>query len=187
MYMTSTGAQRALVTCSEQFSRRVRPGSKGELLCADAAGAGLLEREEGARGLVDSVVHSDGDRADVIGARPPKGWVRSQHDLPEHAVESIVGACDSIMRRNGVSVEDIDWVIPHPGTDVVHGKVKAALGVPDEKFVVNFERFGNTSSASIPIVLAEERERGRLRDGDLVLSPAIGAGWYYGALLYVVG
>lgn len=174
----------ALVVCSEQFSRRVRPGSRGELVCSDAAGAVVLTKSADQHGLIDIVLHSDGSRADVISARPPKGWVRSQESLPDHAAASLVEACAEVLGHCAVSMEDVDWVVPHPGTDVVHRRVRQELEVPDEKFVVNFARRGNTSSASIPIVLAEEMAAGRFRPGDLVLSPAIGAGWYYGAMLY---
>ncbi|NIH85755.1 ketoacyl-ACP synthase III [Amycolatopsis granulosa] len=176
-------ARHALVVCSEQFSRRVRPGSKGELVTSDAAGAVVLSKSDRG-GLIDVVLHSDGSRADVIRVAAPRGWIRSQSSLPDHAVTSIVESCAEILRRTGVTMDEIDWVVPHPGTDVVHRRVRAALEVPEEKFIVNFETRGNTSSASIPIVLAEEIAAGRFRPGDLVLSPAIGAGWYSGAMLY---
>ncbi|MFJ8813863.1 ketoacyl-ACP synthase III [Amycolatopsis thermoflava] len=180
------GTRHALVVCSEQFSRRARPGSKGELLCGDAAGAVVLSRRGDPGGLLDSVLRSDGSRASVVAAPGPRGWIRSQKDLPEHATSSMVEVCSELLARNGLTIDDVDWVVPHPGTDVVHRRVRAALGVPDHKFVVNFETRGNTSSASIPIVLAEETGSGRFRQGDLVLSPAVGSGWYYGALLYRV-
>ncbi|TVT18586.1 ketoacyl-ACP synthase III [Amycolatopsis rhizosphaerae] len=177
----------ALVVCSEQFSRRARPGSKGELVCGDAAGAVVLSKRPENPGLIDLVLRSDGERAKVVSAPAPHGWVRSQKDLPEHAVSSIVEVSGELLRRNGLDMDTVDWVVPHPGTDVVHNRVREALGVPAGKFVVNFQERGNTSSASIPIVLAEARGAGRFRPGDLVLSPAIGAGWYYGAMLYRVG
>ncbi|WP_046469424.1 3-oxoacyl-ACP synthase [Allosalinactinospora lopnorensis] len=175
----------ALVTCSEQFSRRARPGSKGELVCGDAAGAAVLEkRDDGGTGLIDSTLRSDGDRASVVSVPTDTGWVRSQRDLADHAVAGIVEACSELLDRSGLRMSDIDWVVPHPGTDVVHNRVRGALGVPETKLVLNFQVRGNTTSASIPIVLAEKWDAGLFRPGDLVLSPAIGAGWYSGALLY---
>lgn len=187
MYLTSTSARIAVVTCAEHFSRRVRPGSKGALVCSDAAGAVVLRRLEGrGPGLLDTAVLSDGNRADVIVARPPQGHVRSQPSLPEHAVASIQAACSLVLERNNLSISDVDWVVPHPGTDVVHRRVQEALAIPNEKFVVNLASVGNTSSASIPLALDEHRRAGGLQAGELVLSPAIGAGWYYGAMLYVV-
>ncbi|WP_051362975.1 ketoacyl-ACP synthase III [Amycolatopsis thermoflava] len=177
-------ARHALVVCSEQFSRRVRPGSKGELVASDAAGAVVLSKSTEKSGLIDVVLHSDGSRADVIRVAAPRGWIRSESTLPDHAVTSIVDSCAEVFRRTGVTMDEVDWVVPHPGTDVVHRRVRTALEVPEEKFIVNFETRGNTSSASIPIVLAEQVAAGRFRPGDLVLSPAIGAGWYSGAMLY---
>lgn len=189
MYLTTTGSQTALVTASEHFSQRVRPGSRGSLVTADGAGAVVVKRGAGSqgRGVMDTLVQSDGQRADVIAARPPLGHVRSQPSLPDEAVASIAGACEEIMRRNGLGMDDVDFVVPHPGTDVVHRRVQQALGIPDSKFRVNLARVGNTSSASIPLMLAEMIARGELSPSDVILSPAIGAGWYSGAMLYGVG
>lgn len=189
MYLEATGTSTAVIVSSEQFSQRVRPGSKGALVTADGAGAAVLRRGPGSGGpgLIDSIVSSDGDRAEVIVARPPLGHVRSQKSLPEEAVASITAACSELLSRNGMTMDDVDYVVPHPGTDVVHRRVQGALGIPDEKFKVNLERVGNTSSASIPLMLQEMCVAGALQPDDVVLSPAIGAGWYSGAMLYGVG
>jgi 3-oxoacyl-[acyl-carrier-protein] synthase-3 len=87
-------------------------------------------------------------------------------------------------RRPAVQLGDIDWVVPHPGTDAVHQQVKQRLAIPPERFLTNFEARGNTGAASIPIVLAEHRAQDRFRPGDLLLTPAVGPGWFRGALLF---
>jgi 3-oxoacyl-[acyl-carrier-protein] synthase-3 len=173
----------AVVVCSEVFSRRVRPGSTGELVVGDAAGAVVLVKG-GAPGVVDSVLASDGGYAETVTAYPPQLWIKSKPELLELAVSSMVDVCDELLTRNGLTIADIDWVVPHPGTDVVHQQVKQRLAIPPERFLTNFETRGNTGAASIPIVLAEFREQDRFRPGDLLLTPAVGSGWFRGALLF---
>jgi 3-oxoacyl-[acyl-carrier-protein] synthase-3 len=172
----------AVVVCSERFSRRVRPGSTGEQVVGDAAGAVVLTRD--GPGVVDSVLRSDGGRAETVTAYPPAMWIRSKPDLAEVAASSIVDICTTMLARNGLTMVDIDWVVPHPGTEVVHRTVRAQLDIPPHRFLTNFESRGNTGAASIPIALSEFRERGMFGPEDLFLTPAVGSGWYCGALLF---
>jgi 3-Oxoacyl-[acyl-carrier-protein (ACP)] synthase III C terminal/Ankyrin repeat len=156
------------------FSRRVRPSSAGELVVGDAAGTVVLVK--GAPGIVDSVLASDGSYAQTVTAYPPELWIRSKPELLELAVSSMVDVCDELLTRNGLTIADIDWVVPHPGTDAVCQQVKQRLAIPPERFLTNFETRGNTGAASIPIVLAEHHKR--FRQGDLLLTPAVGSGWF---------
>jgi len=172
----------AVVVCSERFSRRVRPGSTGERVVGDAAGAVVLAK--GGPGVIDSLLASDGSSADTVTAYPPNLWIKSKPELLELAVSSMVGTSDEVLARNGLTMADVDWVVPHPGTDLVHQRVKERLGIPPERFLTNFETRGNTGAASIPIVLSEFGERDRFRAGDLFLTPAVGSGWFRGALLF---
>jgi 3-oxoacyl-[acyl-carrier-protein] synthase III len=167
---------------ARRFSRRVRPGSTGELVVGDAAGTVVLAK--GAPGVVDLVLASDGSHAETVTAYPPELWIKSKPELLELAVSSMVAVCDQLLARNGLTMADIDWVVPHPGTDTVHQQVKQRLAIPPERFLTSFETRGNTGAASIPIVLAEHRAQDRFRHGDLLLTPAVGSGWFRGALLF---
>lgn len=176
----------AIVVSAERFSRRVRPGSKGEQIVGDAAGAVLVSKGEpgGVSGLRDSLMISDGARHDATTVLPPLGWIRSRKDLKDTAVASHTEVAVSLLKRAGLTMDDVDWVVPHPGTGALHRAVREALGIPPERFVTNYEEVGNTGSASIPIVLSEMRADGRLTEGHLVLAPTVGAGWFYGGLLF---
>ncbi|UGY94145.1 ketoacyl-ACP synthase III [Streptomyces gobiensis] len=180
----------AVVVCSEQFSRRTRPGSKGELVAGDAAGAVVVERgepdsaPEGAPGLIDSVLFSDGEHAQTIFARRPSGWITSQPELVDRAIEGNVRVTELLLERNGLEIGDVDWVLPHPATDPIHRAVRDKVGIDADRFVVTIEERANTSSASIPIALSELLASGRTRPGQLYLTPAIGSGFFEGALLF---
>jgi len=183
--LSPTALRTALIVSSERFSRRVRPGSRGELVAGDAAAAAVLERGDPAvPGLLDSVLHSKGEYADLTVGQPPDGWVRSRPGLVEQAVQSITETVSELLDRNGLDIADIDWLVPHSGTAPIFTTIQEKIGIAPEKFVTNFETRANTSSASIPVVLSENCANGTFRRGDLFLTPAVGGGWFYGGLLF---
>lgn len=185
MFLLSNRWKRAVVVSSDIFSRRVRPGSKGQLVTGDAAAAVVLERTENTEsGLIDSVFHCDGSLKDITRVPPPEGWVKSQPELIDNAIQSNVYVVNQLLERNNLTMNDIDWVVPHPGTNPVHNGIKKELNIPDEKFMVNFQHRGNTGSASIPNALAEFYKNGTFKKGDLIISPGVGSGWYYGGILF---
>lgn len=176
--------RRALVVCSERFSDRVRPGSKGELIVADGAGAVLLELDgSGRTGVLDYVEDSRGHLADVVGLKLPEGWVRSQLSLAQEVSDSTFRHITDLLVRNDVGVDDLDWFVPHPGTAPVHEALVDRLSMSWAKVLINFATTANLSAASIPLLLSELRQEGRVQDGQLVLIAAVGSGFYAGGLL----
>jgi 3-oxoacyl-[acyl-carrier-protein] synthase-3 len=93
-----------------------------------------------------------------------------------YSAEQILGEC-------GKSVEDVDVYIPHQANKRIIDYAVGKLGIPREKTVVNVERYGNTSSGSIPLALTDARAEGRLQDGTLVLMTGMGAGLTWGSAL----
>lgn len=186
MYLKARQVKRAVVVGCDQFAKRVRPGSKGQLVCGDAAGAAILELKtsNSISSVIDVLLKSDGSLSDVVKAPGPNGWVKSRMDLVDEAIHKNMDAAEEILSRNGLNIKDVDWVVPHPGTDLVHKGIQKRLEIEEKKFVVNFSYRGNTSSASIPIVLSEFYEKGIFKKGDLFLCPAIGSGLFYGSLLF---
>ena len=89
----------------------------------------------------------------------------------------------SIMERNGLSVEDINWLVPHQANLRIIEAVSSRAGVPSEKVLVNIEHTGNTSAASIPLCLDEYK--GRLKKGDKIILTAFGAGFTWGAMYLI--
>jgi len=180
------GWKRAVVVAADRFSHRARPGTRGQLVFGDAAGAVVLERgdRQDPRGLLDSVLDCDASQADAVAARPPQGWLRPRPELIDLAISSSLKVADHVLDRNGLKPGDLDWLVPHPGNNAIHQGVRDGLDLPAAKFLTNFATRGNTGCASIPIALSEYTRSGVLGTGDLVLSTAVGSGWYYGGLLY---
>ena len=186
--------RRALVVASETTSRRARPGSRGTLILGDGAGAFVLERGDGtsaSRGgkLLDYELASDGEHHGIMEINAA-GWVQTylpQRELCALAARSIADVSKRLLARNGVTLADITWLVPHSGTAGVQAAIARTLELPDERILTNYGEVGNVSSASIPVALDHFVAAGRVRPGDLVLSAAVGGGWYVAAALYTVG
>jgi 3-oxoacyl-[acyl-carrier-protein] synthase-3 len=99
------------------------------------------------------------------------------------ATRVLVSSAEAVLERCGVSVEDVDLYVPHQANVRIMDHAAAKLGIPRERMVVNVDRYGNTSSGSIPLALAEAQAAGRLKEGDLVLMTGMGAGLTWGSTL----
>ncbi|UQA61216.1 ketoacyl-ACP synthase III [Polyangium aurulentum] len=181
---------RALVVASERTSRRARPGSKGTLILGDGAGAFVLERREhgGAGRLIDYELATDGAHHDIMSISEA-GWVQThiaQRELNELASESMFGVASRLLERNRLALDDVAWIVPHSGTAGVQASVARRFGVSPGKILTNFDVVGNISSASIPVALDAFVTEGRVRPGDIVLSMAVGTGWYSAAAIYSI-
>jgi 3-oxoacyl-[acyl-carrier-protein] synthase-3 len=184
--------RRALVVASEQTSRRARPGSRGTLILGDAAGAFVLERaSDGTSGgrLIDYELDCDGQHAEIMEITEA-GWVHThiaQRELCALAASSIREVSARLLARNRLTLADVTWVIPHSGTAGVQAAIVRALELPAARILTNYASVGNVSSASIPVALDHFYATGQVRPGDVVLSAAVGGGWYAAAALYTVG
>lgn len=95
----------------------------------------------------------------------------------------MVRICEQILARNGLSIEDVDLFVPHQANMRIIEAVGSRLNIAEDRVFTNVERYGNTSSASIPLALAEARAAGRIAPGSRVLMTAFGAGLTWGAAL----
>jgi 3-oxoacyl-[acyl-carrier-protein] synthase-3 len=99
------------------------------------------------------------------------------------ATRVLVSSAQALLERTGVAIEDVDVYVPHQANVRIIDHAVAKLGIPKEKVVVNVDRYGNTSSASIPLALAEAVADGRVHKGDTVLMTGMGAGLTWGSAL----
>ena len=92
-------------------------------------------------------------------------------------------AIDTALQRAGITADNIDWVVPHQANLRILDVIARRYHVPKEKIYVNLDRFGNTSSASVPICLNEMRRKGLLREGQTIVCTGFGGGLTYGAFV----
>lgn len=182
--------KRCLIVASETTSQRARPHSKATLVFGDAAGAWVLERGEveGAGRLIDLELMTDGSKYDAMGINEAGHVYTSidQKSLQQLAIHSFRTATEAVLTRNGLTLDDVDWIVPHSGTAGIQALLLRTLEVAPERVLINFPRIGNVSSAAIPAALDEFVASGQVKKGDLVLSPTTGTGWYAAAMLYRV-
>lgn len=194
-FIATGQARRALVIGAEITSRIIDWTDRGTcVLFGDGAGAVVLEASvEGEPGAVDGLVlHSDGSQSSLLYATGPctPGFGLTQEArvvmngaaIFKQAVTAMSDACAEVIAHAGLTVDDIDLVVPHQANRRIILSVADRLSVPIERVYMNLDRYGNTSSATIPIALAEAAAEGRLQAGHRVLLTAFGGGLSWGAM-----
>ncbi len=188
----------AVVIGSEKMSAIVDWQDRSTaVLFGDGAGAAVVRRGDGKRGILSSYIRSDGALAELLwrpagGASKPfspsvledrSTYVKmAGREVFRHAVRSMSEACDRALDGARLTGADIDLLIPHQANVRIIEATAKHAGVPMDKVYVNVNRFGNTSSASIGIALDEAMASGRVRAGDTVLLCAFGAGFTWGSM-----
>jgi len=169
------------------------------VLFGDGAGAVVLEPCPIGEGILSTHIKSDGSLADLLnipggGSRRPlteasfgeRGqFIKMKGDgVFKYAVRAMADATRRVVEEAGVTVGDIDLLVPHQANIRIIDAMNERLEVPPEKVVVNVDRYGNTSSASIPIGLDEAVRNGRVKPGDLVVLTGFGGGFTWGSVLF---
>lgn len=188
-------AKRVLVIGAESFSRIMDWTDRSTcVLFGDGAGALLLEAGTGEgtaqdRGILATDLNSDGRHKDLLYvdggvSTGTTGYLRMQgNQVFRHAVEKLAATAQTALERAGVTSSDVDWVVPHQANiRIIQGTAKK-LGLSMDRVVVTVQDHGNTSAASIPLALSVGRRRGQIKDGDLVVTEAIGGGLAWGAVV----
>jgi 3-oxoacyl-[acyl-carrier-protein] synthase-3 len=174
-------------------------------LFGDAAGAVVLERSENLDyGIKRVITHLEGQHADKLGLRFPAAiggaWIKPEHIAEgvhnpymdgrfvfKHAVTRMPEVIGEVLRDQNLSVDDIDLWLFHQANLRINEHICLTLRVPTEKVYNNIQKYGNTSSATIPTLLDECVRSGRLKPGSKVMTTAFGAGFTWGAALMVWG
>ena len=196
LYIRGGMAKRILVIGAETFSRILDWTDRTTcVLFGDGAGAVILEAGEGSgantdRGIITAHLRSDGihkDKLYVDGGPSTTGTVghlkMEGREVFKHAVGMITDVVVAAFDATKLSIDDLDWLVPHQANiRILEGSAKK-LGIPMEKVVVTVDQHGNTSAASIPLALATAASDGRIKRGDLVLLEAMGGGFTWGSVL----
>jgi 3-oxoacyl-[acyl-carrier-protein] synthase III len=168
------------------------------ILFGDGAGAAVVRRASGnnGRGILSTYLRSDGKLAPLLyipggGAADPiseKVVCERSHymkmagrEVFKAAVLAMSEACDEALRRAGVTADEVDLLIPHQANVRIIEATAKHAGMPMDKVMVNVDRYGNTSSASIPLALDQAITEGRVKPGSLLLLVAFGAGFTWGS------
>jgi 3-oxoacyl-[acyl-carrier-protein] synthase III len=201
--LVETGAaRRVLVAGADRMSCITDPDDRRTaVLLGDGAGVALVEPgDDPAAGLQDFLLRVDSKGADDVfvpagGSRLPASAdtvAARKHCLylagkpvAEAAIEGLSAISAELMARNGLTPGDIDWFVPHQANLRILEAVADRLAISREKVAVNVERFGNTSAATIPMVLSEWQQAGRLKRGERLVMCSIGAGYTFAAVYLV--
>lgn len=175
--------KRALVIGAETYSRIVDWSDRGTcILFGDGAGAVVLEAEENTRrGILAITLYSDGQYADLLKTTPPNGFLfMNGREVFRHAATKMGEALQAAAVAANVSLGDIDWVIPHQANARIVQTMAEKFHLPLEKTIMTMDRHANTSAASIPLALAVGVAEGKVKPGNLLAMPALGAGLTWG-------
>jgi len=192
-------AQRILVVGSEKLSAITDYTDRSTaVLFGDGAGAAVVTASDGTRGILAGHIKSDGKLAELL-FRPGGGSVEppseqllksrnyyikmAGREVFKSAVRSMADAADRALEQAGITGDQVDLLIPHQANIRIIEATAEHAHIPMERVFVNVDRFGNTSSASIPLALDEARQSGRLEPGMTVLLVAFGAGFTWGSIL----
>ncbi|HKY97413.1 MAG TPA: beta-ketoacyl-ACP synthase III [Gemmatimonadaceae bacterium] len=198
--MIATGAaETILVVSSEKMSSIVDWTDRATcVLFGDGAGAVILQRARTGKGILSTFLRSDGKLADLLyrpagGAKIPmsaqvleeKGhFVKmAGREVFKHAVRSMAEAADRALDGARLTGADIDLLIPHQANVRIIEATAKHSNISMDKVYVNVDRYGNTSSASIPIAIDEAIENGRIKEGSTVMCVAFGAGFTWGSMI----
>ncbi len=191
--MLSSGlARRALVVGGDVLSKILDWSDRSTLvLFGDGAGAVVMERVD-AGGFLGFELGADGGGGENLwlpgsGSRhfedADKLVKMNGREVFRFATRVMVSSAEKILHECGRTVDEVDVYVPHQANKRIIDHAAGKLGIPEEKIVVNVDRYGNTSSGSIPLALADARDDGRLREGELVLMTGMGAGLTWGSTL----
>jgi len=178
-YMNTGIIKSALIVGAEKLSNVMDWTDRGScILFGDGAGAAVITATEGEPGMV---MHSDGASGDALMCDVGQRMTMDGQKVFRFAVKAVPGAVEELMEKSGLTDQDIDWYILHQANMRILESAVKRLKISMDKVPTNIANMGNTSSASIPILLDECRKKGTIKDGDRMILAGFGAGLSYGA------
>lgn len=166
------------------------------ILFGDGAGAVILKQSVTHRGVIATVSGADGSLGDLLmipggGSRMPataETLATRQHTVKmagnnvfKHAVRCMTESVQTVLKKAGLQSDDVTWVIPHQANMRIIQAISDRIGVPMDRFIVNLDRYGNTTAATVPVALDEGVGDGRIQRGDILLMVVFGGGFTWGA------
>ncbi len=196
-YILAGDADHILVVGAETLSRITDWSDRNTcVLFGDGAGAVVVSAREGDRGIISTIIRSDGSYGDLLklpggGSLHPTSFETVENKMHyikmvgnevfKKAVKSMEDIAVEILEKNNFEGKDVDLLVPHQANLRIISAVQKRTGIPETRTYVNIHKYGNTSAASIPLALYEACDRGFLKERDLVLCVAFGAGFTWAA------
>lgn len=200
-YIKSGIYKKVVVVAAEKMSSMTDYQDRNTCpLFGDAAAAVLVEPTEENVGIIDAVYHINGEGLSHLVMKAGGSVQPTTHETVDarhhyvyqegrnvykHAVTDMVESSKEVMQRNNLTVEDIDWFVPHQANLRIIEAVGGRLKLEENKVLVNIQNYGNTSAASIPLCIDEYKNK--LKKGDKIVLTAFGAGFTWGAMYLVWG
>lgn len=196
-YIASGVYNNILVIGADTFSRITDWSRRDAIFFGDGAGAAVLSSANVTEGFLAYRLYTD-TREEMLGFTVPAGGseiLLTPDNLDEQyfqmngklvfqsAIKVLPKAINQVLADTGLSVADIDIMIPHQPSIRILQKTAELIGLPFDKVMTNMDKYANTSGGTIPIMLDEANKSGKLKKGDIVLFAAVGSGWTYGASL----
>lgn len=170
------------------------------VLFGDGSGATIVSRAKRSdiSRIIDSIIYADGSQTKVLYQAAGGSRLPASHDtvdknlhtvymegnkIYKSAIRSMFASTEELLRRNKLETKDVDWIIPHQANLRIIQGLAANLKVPMSKVIVNIEKYGNTSSATVPLAMDEAIRNKKVRRGDIIVLTSFGAGLTWGSIL----
>jgi 3-oxoacyl-[acyl-carrier-protein] synthase-3 len=194
----SGGVNKALVVGADKMTAIVDPQDRATcIIFGDGAGAVLLEAsDDESVGIIDSVLHVDGSGFSHLHMKAGGSVMPASHETVDKryhfayqegqavfksAVKSMADAAFDLMKRNNLKGEDVAWLVPHQANLRIIGATANRMELDKERVMINIDKYGNTTAATIPLCLSEWQKAGKIKHGDKMILAAFGGGYTYGA------
>ncbi|HET9913384.1 MAG TPA: beta-ketoacyl-ACP synthase III [Anaerolineales bacterium] len=194
----SGSVKNVLVIGAETLSRFINWKDRNTcILFGDGAGAFVLQASDQPGGVLSAVMHSDGSGSDLLtiaggGSRHPsteatilegKHYVQMDgKEVFRFATRVMASATREVLDCAGLTLDQVQWIVPHQANIRIIEAAARGLKLPMDRFIVNLERYGNTSTASVPMAMVEALEKGQIKPGDKIVMIGFGGGLTWGAV-----
>ncbi len=186
----TNGYKKTLIVCAEKMSSLLDWKDRTTcVLFGDGAGAVILDNtNEENCGIIDSMIYSDGSMGSILytknsSSNESAGIIMNGREVFKHAVNKMSGSIKDIAEKNNLSINDIDYIIPHQANIRIINSIANKLNVDEKKIISTIDKHANCSSASIPLALFERNKQQKIEKGSIVVMTAFGAGARWGSIL----
>lgn len=175
--------KKALVIGVEKLSKITNWEDRNTcVLFGDGAGAAIIGGVSEGKGILSFELGSDGSGGKHLYQDENNHLIMNGREVFKFAVRQMPQSAINVIEKIGYTKEDVDYLIPHQANIRIMNAARERLGIPEDKMATSVKKYGNTSSASIPIALSEEVKNGKVKDNDLIVMVGFGGGLTWGAI-----